>query len=340
MTALSEYQRLEARGLWRERAEDQRREVVASLGDATLVLTDTNDRALAHWSLAAVIRLNPGELPAIYSPDGLDQETLELPADETVMVAAIEKVRRAIENRRPHPGRLRIGVLGATAVGLALLAVFWLPGALENHALSVVPEVKRVAIGEALLERIRHVAGAPCDDIDGRAALARLAARLPGPNGSFRIHVMRDGVRGAILLPGDLVLLNRTVVEDTSDPDVVAGYVIVADRRARERDPLGRLLAAAGPLATLRLLTTGVLSDEVIESYARSLLTTPQEPLSNEDILSGFRDHGVRATPYAYALDITGESTIGLIEADPYPTGAPVPVLVDADWLRLQAICE
>ena len=56
MTALTRYQRIEATGLWRARPEDQRREVVVSLGEATLVITDLNDRALTHWSLAAVLR--------------------------------------------------------------------------------------------------------------------------------------------------------------------------------------------------------------------------------------------------------------------------------------------
>ncbi|MEO0773689.1 MAG: hypothetical protein AAFZ04_10955, partial [Pseudomonadota bacterium] len=56
----------------------------------------------------------------------------------------------------------------------------------------------------------------------------------------------------------------------------------------------------------------------------------------------GFRGQkcfGISATPYAYALDLTGEKTLGLIEADPFATSAPEPVMNDADWLRLQAIC-
>ena len=43
MTALSKYDRLEASGLWRPTPQDQRREVVVSIGDATLVISDMND---------------------------------------------------------------------------------------------------------------------------------------------------------------------------------------------------------------------------------------------------------------------------------------------------------
>jgi len=340
VTALNEYQRLEARGLWRESAEAQRREVVVSLGDATLILTDASDRPLAHWSLAAVERLNPGTRPALYSPDGLEDETLELPEDETTMIEAIERVRRAVEGRRPRPGRLRIGLIGATAVAAVALAVFWLPGALSKHALGVVPPVKREEIGEALMQRLHKVTGPACADRDGQRALDRLARRLPGPSGPPELFVMRDGVRGATHLPGGIILLNRSVVEDTTDPDVAAGYIIAEQARARAEDPLGEVLRSAGVGATVRLLTTGALPEEALDAYARTVLTDPPVPLTDEALLTGFRMQGVRSTPYAYARDISGESTIGLIEADPHAGTRTEPVLSDADWLRLQAVCE
>jgi hypothetical protein len=47
----------------------------------------------------------------------------------------------------------------------------------------------------------------------------------------------------------------------------------------------------------------------------------------------------VRSTPYAYALDITGETTLPLIEGDPMADRATAPLLPDSTWLRLQNIC-
>ena len=55
--------------------------------------------------------------------------------------------------------------------------------------------------------------------------------------------------------------------------------------------------------------------------------------------LARFEAASLRSTPYAYAVDITGERTLGLIEADPFAASAPDPVMNDSDWLRLQAIC-
>jgi len=105
MTALSKYQRLEASALWRDSISGQRRDVIVSLGDASLVITDKNERPLTHWSLAAVQRANPGAMPAVFHPDGDPDETLELGESETEMVEAIEKLRQVIERRRPKPGR-------------------------------------------------------------------------------------------------------------------------------------------------------------------------------------------------------------------------------------------
>ena len=110
MTALSEYARLETTGLWRETPDSQRREVVVSLGDATLVISTMTDSALSHWSLPAVHRLNPGKRPALYAPDAEADELLEI--SEPQMIEAIETLRRAIDRTRPKPGRLRwLGML-------------------------------------------------------------------------------------------------------------------------------------------------------------------------------------------------------------------------------------
>ena len=67
--------------------------MIVSIGDATLVISDLKDQALAHWSLAAIERTNPGQRPAIYHPDGDAGETLELAQDEGQMIDAIEKLR-------------------------------------------------------------------------------------------------------------------------------------------------------------------------------------------------------------------------------------------------------
>ncbi len=340
MTALNQYQRLEATGLWRPDAEAQRTDVIVSVGDATLVITDMQDRALAHWSLAAIERANPGTRPAIYHPDGDPGETLEIPENEAEMVEAIEKLRGAIERQRPRPGRLRLITLLMSFAAVIALAVFWLPDAARNHAVSVVPQVKRTEIGKALMRHVQTVTGPPCRAQAGSVVLTTLARRLPTPEGPGQIAVVRGGVNGAIHLPGRRILISRTLVEDYENPDIMAGYIIAERLRAQLNDPLSDLLTYGGLSASIRLLATGDVKDEVLKTYAGTLLTAPRPPIDDTIMLAGFKAWKVRSTPYAYAVDVSGETTLPLIEADPYVGASPKPVLSDADWLRLQGICD
>ena len=335
MTALNKYARIEATGLWRATPDVQRREVIVSIGDATLIISDLKDQALAHWSLAAVERANAGIRPAIYHPDGDPGETLELPEDEAQMIEAIETLRRAIDRTRPKPGRLRwLGMLMSFAVVVGF-AVFWLPGAMRDHTLRVVPGVKRVSIGEALLKRVERVSGPACSDANGQAALARLGARLK----AGKLTVLPDMPRTSLHLPGGMIVLGRSVIEDYEEPDVAAGYVLTEMANRAVEDPLHDLLRSVGIRENFRLLTTGDVSDAALDRYAEHLMARPPTVPETLAHLAQFKVAALRSTPYAYAIDITGETVLSLIEGDPMNGQLTEPLMSDADWLRLQNIC-
>ncbi|WP_377186440.1 hypothetical protein [Ruegeria meonggei] len=334
-TALKQYQRIEATGLWRPSPDVQRREVVVSIGEATLTISDFNEQALTHWSLAALERQNPGTYPAIFNPDGDPDETLELEETETTMIEAIDRLQHAIDRSRPHPGRLRwLSVAGVMAAVAALL-LLWMPIALKTHVVSVVPEIKRQDIGDAILNRIERVSGRACTSEDTQAVLDQLATRT----GVRAVVILPAGVQSSLSLPGGIVLLNRALVEDHEDPTVAAGYIIAERARSEAQDPLTDLLDRTGVTTAFRLLTTGELTSEIIDIYTEQMLSDPRPSLPDEDLLAVFAQAALPSTPYAYAKDITGETVLGLIEADPM-AGRPTPqVLPDRDWVRLQNIC-
>ncbi len=335
MTALKEFERLEAAGLWRATPESQRRDVIIAIGDATLTITDLQDRPLAHWSLAAIHRHNPGQFPAIFHPDGDPGETLEVAEDEVTMLEAIQKVQHAIDRARPRPGRLRLlGTLGITAAVLSAVTL-WLPGALQQHALSVVSEINRKAIGQALLGRIERLSGQACVTPKTAPLLAKLALRT----NARQIVVLRDGVSTSLALPGGTFLLNSSFFEDFEDPAVAAGAILVERARSRVEDPLMALLAAGGIPATFHLLTTGQLRQETLDDYAELALTQPRPEVTDQAVLAEFAQNAIPSSPYAYALDVTGETTIGLIEADPLANRALEPLLSDQEWVQLQNVC-
>ncbi len=335
MTALSKYQRLESTGLWRATPDAQRREVIVSFGDATLVLSDRNETALTHWSLAALKRINPRQRPALYSPGSDDTETLEV--EDDLMISSIEKVIAAVSRQSPHPGRLRRTALVAGSAIVLSLIVFWLPGALVSHTASVVPDIARQAIGRQLLENIQRLSGKPCDNANGRRALNAMRLRLvPGMR---RLIILRSGVSETGHLPGGIVLMNRALVEDFENAEVPAGFVIAEALRAENRDTLTELLRTVGLIPTFRLLTSGRIPQDALLGYAEHLLTETPPPPDRDRLLARFGSAGVSSTPYAYALDPSGETTLPLIEADPMRDRETQPVLGDSDWVSLQNIC-
>ena len=94
-------------------------------------------------------------------------------------------------------------------------------------------------------------------------------------------------------------------------------------------------------MASLRLLTTGDLTDATLRAHAERLIDTPPDPPPDSAMLDGFAHWQVRATPYANARDAAGATTGTLSESDPFGPDAPPPppILRDGDWLRLQGIC-
>jgi len=337
MTALRKYDRLESSGLWREVPEAQRREVVVAFHEATLVLSDPrSDMALSHWSLPAVLRLNPGEVPAVYgtAPDAV--ETLEISDPE--MIAALDTVRRALVRRRAQPGRLRGVLLTGGMLAVLGLGLIWVPGALVQHTAAVLPAISRAVIGQAALAEVARLTGPPCAALLGIKAASALAGRLfgaPAPT----VLVVPDGVKDALALPGGLILLARDLIDTPTDAEPAAGYLLAAAARASVEDPMLPLLTYAGLPATFQLLTTGSLPAGALQGYAEVLLRSTPVPLPDDLLLERFRAADLSSAPYAYARDPSGESVLALIEADPHRAGSPRPVLADADWISLQAIC-
>lgn len=341
MTARQKYQRIEASGLWRPDPTAQRREVIVSIGDATLIITDIQERALTHWSLAAVERANPGHWPAIYHPDGDPDETLELPEDEAEMIDAIEKLRQAVGRGRPRPGRLRLLILSGVMLCVLALSVFWLPDAMLRHTLRVVPEVKQQDLGERLLTHAQRLTGQTCRAPGTNAILEKLSNRVAlNEVRANRIVVMRAGLSETVLLPGQILLISRRLIEEYEDPAVAAGYMVAELIRSADADPLEQLLRQSGFFETLRLLTTGTLPHDTLAAYAETVLSAPRTPVSDQRMLEGFDTVQIAASPYAYAKDVTGESTLPLIEADPMRGKSTPKILSDADWVRLQEICN
>ena len=337
MTALKQYDRLESEGIWRPAPDAQRRDVTVFFGDATVVIADGAGRPLAHWSLPAIVRANPGVTPALFQPAEDATETLEIA--DPLMIDAIETVLRSVARRRPAPGRLRHLVTGGIMAALLAASVFWLPGALREQTLRVVPQSKRAEIGASILGHLQSLTGPACRGAQGRQALSQLQARLMGAGAAGQIVVLPLQTDNALALPGDITVLDQSVLRLSDDPAVPAGFVLTADAARQKTDPLAPLLRFAGLRGTLELLTTGEMPSATLRDYAASMLAAPPDP-DTADLVARFRAAEVPTAPYAQALVTLGRSNPDLALADPMQ-GNPVPVILpDGAWVSLQGICD
>lgn len=333
MTALDTYARLECSGVWRRDASAQKQNVIVSFGDATLMLTDIADRPLTHWSLPAVARLNPGELPALYTPDPAGAELLEI--DDAEMIAALETIHQTLSRSHGRKGALRWAITGALAIGLGALAVFWLPGALVKQALNSATQSTRTTLDQALIRELALITGPRCSDGAGRQALDRLRARL---NVEAPVAILPAELPQALALPGGTIVLSQDMLELTDDPAVAAGHVLSAQAKADENDPLEAFLRAQGISAMMQFLTTGELSRKHLQAQAEAIATTTQPRASSDRLIARFQAVDLPLRPWALQQDITGESVLDLIEADAMQD-THRPALNDSAWVALQSIC-
>lgn len=329
MTALERYVRLEALGQWREAPGAEPREVVVGFHDATLVLRDVTDRPLGHWALAGVQTIGTDGPATVYAmcPDG--EETLAIAdPDMTEAIAAV--------SRAQAPARLET-VPGLRAWAPALIggvvfaaAIAFFPELIRAQAARMLPPEAAEEIGDRMLLQLMATTGPLCADLEGGRALDALGARVAQAE-ALRLRALDLGPAPVALLPGPTVAVGRAAIARAEDPAEIAGWIALALAREQMRPGPERLMAAVGPLANLRYVFTGEISDRALSRATRKLF----DPPAPQEILAAFerlKAANLPTAPFAVGLRRAG------LEAPPAETeGAPA--LSDRDWVALQGLC-
>ena len=336
MTALEQYERLESIGLWKESADAQRREVIVSFGNATLVLSDKNENPLTHWSLAAVRRVQKDGSAVTYAPDGETEEALEI--DDDLMVKAIETIQSRLRRGLPKPGRVRWVIGGGITAVVLALALFWFPDAIARYAASIVPDAKAEQIGQQVLRQVTEFSGEACSSPQGNNALRLLEDRLIGTR-SNRILVLELGARNSSHLPGGLILVNRRLLENYDDPEVAAGFIVMERAIEDETPPLLALFSTMGTASVVSFLASGEISESALKRYAESRVTGQSQPPAEASLLTLFELARLGTKPFATLLAKTGVDTSGLA-AGAIPPVDQRPLMRDGAWVALQSICD
>lgn len=345
-TALDQYDRLEALGLWREGPGLPEREVIVSFGQATLTLRDTSEAPLAHWSLAALETLEESTERLVLSPDPTGAERLVLTDPD--MIEAIRRVSRVVAPRPTgRKRRLSAWILGLVLALPIAAGLVW-PDRVARQVTPLLPDpiwlplpaqimARETARPDLFWCREGPAPGAPT------AALARLIAKLD-PEGRLDVRVARFEGPPMINAGGAQTLLNARSLRDMAQPEELAGLIALAAARATASEYRAALGEAAGPRGLLALMFQRPLGPDELDAARAVVLSYPAGMEAvDADTLRRLGEAGLPSLPLVLTLASGGapEPRLERIVAGDTVRGAEfTPALTDAAWLRLQASCQ
>ncbi len=193
-----------------------------------------------------------------------------------------------IAARLPHAHRYggwvdRLGLWQAAAIFTAVAAVVVFL-VLRTPALvaRMVPASVERRLGDAMVGDFGRKG---CADPAGRAALAKLTARLDPADPTLEVHVVKLPMVNAVTLPGGRIVIFDGLLKAASSPDEVAGVIGHEIGHVRARDVMESLLRQMG----LSVLLGGL--EGHVGGYTNALLATAYS-----------RDAEARADGYAITL--------------------------------------
>jgi len=351
MTALDQYQRLEAVALWRSSPDAEPREVIVAFGNATLTLMNMNEEPWGHWSLAALEEISHGDHAMVLTPDPDQQETLSL--DDRDMISAIRAVRGDAQKEIVERRRIKLLVPALTLLVVLITAIVMARDPLASYLTRRVDEVTWERVSIALASDWMQADSARYCRINstgalrtsrGHPLLAQINTRLASGSTAIRPVLARYDGPPILSLPGSLVLLNAAAVDMAEQPEQIAGLLALA--QARYNLTLSRhvVTQTLGLVGTMRLAASGTIPvsryDDVLaalvsaelrdagaDAAALRLLTAAQLPSLPVSLL--LNDYNV---PRLRIETLQAGDSIG--------PGVYTPALDDADWLRLKAACD
>ena len=332
MTALDEYDRLEAVGILKCSEDDAGTEVVVTFGEATLTmnsLSNEGDRPITHWSLAAIDLVRETDEIAVYRLGDQTDETLET-SDDTLR-AALARVRtERVAEAKPKPRNRRlqtaVGVLALGAIGYLLL-----PGFVSNTASNMISPKRAEVLARDMHNMIEARTGPACENPAGVTALAKLSDRLnPGAETVFSIHDLGDVEY--ISLPAGRVLLNQQLLSEQVSNAVITAWAAAGVSRSIESPALSSLFEEGGFGDSLRFLSSGELPETAKARAVNSMM------LGNTSLADAEIENTVQILNNA-GLDVSNLNRLLEGQSDQKLEASASALLSDEEWTNLRNVC-
>ena len=259
---------------------------------------------------------------------------------------------------------LRI-VAWSIAAAASILAIVWfgVPFAADRIA-RIIPISIEKRIGDVAANQVKTVFGdKTCINKDGVAALNKLVGELQSKAG-LRIPLtagaLASSVPNAFALPGGRVFVLKGLLDKAQSPDEVAGVLAHELGHVAHRDGLRLLIENGGTSYLLGLLFGDVSGAGAVLMAGRSLIQShySREAEANADLFARELMVALGRSPRPLGdllVRITGTSKPGPLsifashpltadrQAALEKADAPVigpPLLSDAEWTSLKAICK
>lgn len=257
--------------------------------------------------------------------------------------------------------------LAAAAIVLMLFVI--LPG-LANFLADMLPRETEIRFGKTVVAQMERFLGGKeigalsCNAPAGRAALDKLMIRLTEGQGldyALDVSVMNTRMVNAFAAPGGHVILLRGLLDEAKSPEEVAGILAHEIGHVEARDPTRLMLRSAGSAGILSMLVgdvSGGLFAAGAEMALQSAYSRDAERAADRFGFALLNGAGISSTGFAdfferilkseggLALpeylashpDSQGRAEAARANAVGRRTGGPV--LTEAEWRDLRAICD
>ncbi|MFD0859171.1 M48 family metallopeptidase [Roseovarius aquimarinus] len=290
------------------------------------------------------------------------------------MIAALKArcPRLMRRERRPRATARLVKRVGLAVAAVAVMLFVILPRMADTLA-GLLPVEREIAFGRAVVGQIEMALGAAdmgaldCEAPEGRAALERMTARLSeGADLAYELEVkvLDHEMVNAFAAPGGHVVLMRGLLDEASGPDAVAAVLAHEIGHVEARDATRLALRAAGSAGLLSMVmgdvTGGAAAVFLGEQVLQASYTREAEAAADLFALDLLDNAGVSSRGMAEFFDQIAamESPVrdalpGYLASHPVSTeraeraerfaqsqGETTPILTDAEWRALRAICE
>ena len=240
---------------------------------------------LAHWPLTEIRVIRDHAGTALLTLRWLEDETARLSVTDAEMAAQLTSAAPKLSARDGAPKAwTKVTIrLGLAAGALALMLFVIVPG-LANSLAPLIPMEREVAYGKTVvnqMERLmgggKHEGGLACVEVDGRAALDQMTARLTeGREMAYDldVQVFDHKMVNAFAAPGGQIVILRGLIDKAQGPDEVAAVLAHEIGHVEARDVTRNALRVAGSAGLLSMVFGDFSGGAAVLVVAEHMLNT------------------------------------------------------------------